>query len=430
MSISIKKINSFRIIRPLLYKFTTSFTTREFISHVIIDMESTDEKGNCIKSLGEATTHSEPYYNGEFDLTVLSYYKRLFKKILSKKTFESPEDFQNYISEIKYNKQNRFAIAAIDIAINDAFAQIENLPLCKYLNDHYKYSDIEPLYEINVGVSRGMKNTPEELASSVDEFIKNGSKKIKLKIAPNKDVSFINAVLKKINFDKNIYLSADANSSYNEFDTSHVSIVHQIARLVNLLEQPFSFDDIWNHALLVKYLIENNIECKLCLDESIRSLKDILNLISQIEKATNKNIQSIAKYIAINIKVSRVGGLTEAMNIANYCKVNNISIMPGGMHEFDIGQAAVVAFSSLDDSFYPGDTEGSETYYNGSFTIKDGLQFDGLKTNTNRKLTVPRGAGLGIGSINYKLLKEVKKDVYIVKNDMWNEDLLKKALEE
>src|SRR3989344_1504082 len=75
-------VNYFRLLRPLANPFVTSFAKREFISHVIVICQWKTKNAKTIVSYGEATTHSEPYFNGEFDLTSIAYLGRAIPNLL------------------------------------------------------------------------------------------------------------------------------------------------------------------------------------------------------------------------------------------------------------------------------------------------------------------------------------------------------------
>src|SRR5699024_12131750 len=83
-----------------------------------------------------------------------------------------------------------------------------------------------------------------------------------------------------------------------------------------MIKQPLASDDIIDHAQLQK-----QIETPICLDESIHSLEDA-------RKAVELGSTKI-----INIKIGRVGGLTEAKKIHDYCTENDIPVWCGGMLE-------------------------------------------------------------------------------------------------
>src|SRR5690625_6540661 len=70
-----------------------------------------------------------------------------------------------------------------------------------------------------------------------------------------------------------------------------------------MIEQPLGHDDIIDHATLQK-----NIHTSICLDESIHSFDDVRHAIQ------------LGSCRVINIKIGRVGGLTEAKRIHDYCR--------------------------------------------------------------------------------------------------------------
>ncbi|MCK9912230.1 o-succinylbenzoate synthase, partial [Microbacteriaceae bacterium K1510] len=65
----------------------------------------------------------------------------------------------------------------------------------------------------------------------------------------------------------------------------------------------------------------------------------------------------------INIKIGRVGGLSEAKRIHDLCQEKGIPVWCGGMLESGIGRAHNVAITSLPNFKLPGDTAGSSRYW-------------------------------------------------------------------
>ena len=72
---------------------------------------------------------------------------------------------------------------------------------------------------------------------------------------------------------------------------------------------------------------------------------------------------SIEALRVLNIKVSRMGGLTAARAAHDRAQQAGIPVWCGGMHEFGIGRAANVALSSLPGFTLPSDVSASEKYY-------------------------------------------------------------------
>ena len=65
----------------------------------------------------------------------------------------------------------------------------------------------------------------------------------------------------------------------------------------------------------------------------------------------------------LNIKVSRMGGLTAARRAHDVARDAGVPVWCGGMHEFGVGRAANVALSSLPGFTLPSDVSGSDKYY-------------------------------------------------------------------
>lgn len=406
----------FRIIRPLPFRFRTSFGIREYISHVMVRMEWITETGQTIRSFGESTTHSEPYFNGEFDLTALAYIGRIGNLLVKKREYAAPEDLHHLLETLSLNKNNRFAIAALDIAYHDAFAKAAGLPMTEYLIRHYAYPCTAPLKEIVSGISWGIKESPEKLAQKVRESVHRGVSKIKLKIRPGQDLEVIRAA-KSVLEGHDIRLSVDANSSYDPDNPEHRRILKDIGTLVEVIEQPFFYNDLWHHAGFQAELLSEGIGVTVCLDESILQLRSVTDWTEQLSLITGRSLSDIAKSMMVNMKLSRVGGLGPAMEIAKYCKSAGIRIMPGAMHEFTIGQAALVDFAAIDEAFYPGDIQGEEIYYTVPITRLDGEPHRLLSTNAHGKVAVPSGTGLGVGDIDFSILDRVAPNTYLVRDD-------------
>src|SRR5699024_5657539 len=204
-----------------------------------------------------------------------------------------------------------------ETAVWDLYAKRQNEPLATSLGGIKN--------QIDVGVSIGIKDTIEDLLHEIRENVEAGYKRIKLKIKPGKDVD----VLKKVREEfPDIPIMADANSAYTLDDLEHLKQLDNLDLM--MIEQPLAYDDIVDHATL-----QANIKTPICLDESIHSLED-----------TRKAIQ-LGSCEIINIKIGRVGGLTESKKIHDYCLEHDIDVWCGGMFEAGVGRAHNIALTTL-----------------------------------------------------------------------------------
>jgi O-succinylbenzoate synthase len=138
-----------------------------------------------------------------------------------------------------------------------------------------------------------------------------------------------------------------------------------------MIEQPLASDDIIDHAQLQKEL-----KTPICLDESIHSLEDARKAI---ELGSTK---------IINIKIGRVGGLTEAKKIHDYCEEKGVPVWCGGMLESGIGRSHNIALTTLSNFILPGDTAGSNRYWEKDIIRPEVVATDGY-------IDVPQTPGIG-----------------------------------
>ena len=136
----------------------------------------------------------------------------------------------------------------------------------------------------------------------------------------------------------------DANSAYSLADLDRLKALDEFDLL--MIEQPLAWNDILDHVQLQKVL-----RTPICLDESILDGED-----------ARKAIEAGACRI-INIKLGRVGGYTEALQVHDVCRDRNIPVWCGGMLETGIGRAHNVALSTLANFRLPGDVSASKRYF-------------------------------------------------------------------
>lgn len=322
----INKIVLRRMKLDLVSPFQTSFgvqTDREFM---IVELHGENHIG-----YGECVASARPLYSEETVGTVeLILEDILIPALLNKKDIKHPDE----LSELfKPFRRNNMAKAALEGAYWDLYAKENNVPL------HVALGGTKS--EIEVGVSIGIQESKEELLKVVEGFVEEGYKRIKLKIKPGNDMAILKAVREKF---PHIKMMADANSAYTLDDIELFKEMEELDLM--MIEQPLAHDDIIDHSKL-----QPKVETPICLDESIHSLEDA-------EKAIGLGSCKI-----INIKIGRVGGLTEAKRIHDYCQSQGIPVWCGGMLESGIGRAHNIAISSLPNFILPGDTAASSRYW-------------------------------------------------------------------
>ena len=196
--------------------------------------------------------------------------------------------------------------------------------------------------EIDSGVSLGIEREVEQLFGLIDQYLAEGYRRIKLKIAPGHDVDVVRRVRERY---PEIPLQVDANSAYTLGDLDTV----QAARRVRPPADRAAARPRRHH------------RPRPAPGRAARR-RSAWTRASTRPRTPGRRIE-IGACRVINIKVSRVGGLARSEAGARRLPVAGVPVWCGGMHEFGIGRAANVAIASLPGFTLPGDVSGSDKYY-------------------------------------------------------------------
>jgi o-succinylbenzoate synthase len=195
---------------------------------------------------------------------------------------------------------------------------------------------------IEIGISLGIQADPAALVVRAERALRDGYRKLKLKIEPGADVAFVRAVREALG--PEAPLMADANNAYTLADTDRLRQLDELGLL--MIEQPLAWDDLERHARLQRLL-----RTPLCLDESITSLERAEDMVT------------LGSGRIINIKPGRVGGFGPSLAIHDFCAARGIPVWCGGMLESGVGRAYNVALASLPNFTLPGDISPSARYW-------------------------------------------------------------------
>jgi o-succinylbenzoate synthase len=345
-SVTLRKLNM-----RLKVPFEASFGTTYNRPILLVELQA-----DGLTGWAEVTSTEGPFYNSEsVDISWLVIRDFLVPQILGT-CISSASAIPGIFSAVRGHEMAR---AGIENALWDIESQQRGVPLSTLLGGTQN--------EIACGVSLGLQETPEKLLELVATEIAAGYQRIKLKIKPKKDLSFISAVRDAF---PAIRLSVDANSAYTLEDTALLRSFDQFNLL--MMEQPLWWDDIYSHAKLQK-----QIRTPICLDESIHHLRDA------------QTAAELGACRIMNVKLGRVGGHSSAREIQAYCLSRNIAVWCGGMLECGIGRAHNIAVSSLPGYTLPGDVSASQRYW-----VEDIIEPE-VTVSANGTIQVPQSPGLG-----------------------------------
>ena len=347
-----------RLKAPFETSFGVTQDRRILLVEVIMD---------GLSGWGEVTTIESPSYNSETTDTAWHIISDFIAPQLIGKSLSKASDAAALLSAIR---GHQMAKAAVENALWDAESQLKQIPLSKLLGG--------TLNEIACGVSLGIRESPQALVTKVEEELRSGYQRIKLKIKPGKDLDFVAAVRREF---PDIRLSVDANSAYELKDTNHLKELDQFNLL--MMEQPLQWDDIYSHAKL-----QSQIRTAICLDECI-------NNAAHAEAAIEMGACRI-----INIKLGRVGGYSKARQVHDLCQQHSVPVWCGGMLESGVGRAHNIAMSTLPNFTLPGDVSASQRYW------KEDIIEPEVEVSSRGTILLPTSPGLGY-SVKRKLVEQL-----------------------
>jgi O-succinylbenzoate synthase len=322
------KVEAFRVRLPLVHEFETSSHRKAWLEHILVRLEDADGAVGW----GEIASPSDPYYSSETVDTCWLLLTRYLAPAILAHRWTHPDEAGRAWERIR---GHHFAKAGVEIACWDLACRRAGMSLARALGGSRATAP--------AGVSLGIEPTIDDLLAQVERHVTSGYRRVKLKIAPGWDTEPVRVVRDTY---PDLALQVDANGAYTE-DPDHLRALRALdAYGLLLIEQPFAPGALSAHARL-----QAQLETPLCLDESVDDL-------DQLDTAITLRAARI-----LNIKVSRMGGLSTARQAHDRALEAGWQVWCGGMHEFGVGRAANVALASLAGFSLPSDVSGSDKYY-------------------------------------------------------------------
>ena len=340
-----------RVRLPLIHQFRTSSHAKRELEHILVGLTAADGTAGW----GEIASPSGPFYSAETVASCWAVARDHLAPIVLRTGWEQPAELAAATAKVR---GNHFARAGFDMAAWALWSTARRVPLARALGGTRD--------QVEAGVSLGIEPTVDDLLVQVGQRVAEGYRRIKLKVAPGWDVEPVRAVRAAY---PDVPLHVDANGAYTE---EHLPVLRRLDRLgLLMIEQPYA-----PRALVASAELQQRLDTPVCLDESVEELDD---LVTALRLGAGR---------VLNIKVSRMGGLTAAVRAHDLAREHGVPVWCGGMHEFGIGRAANVALSALPGFTLPSDVSGSDKYYARDVTTRPIVSSAGL-------VTVPAGPGLG-----------------------------------
>ena len=346
---------------PLVVAFETSGWREEEKDCILIEMKSDSQVG-----YGECAVSPSPWYGPETITSAWHVMENYLIPSVLGREFDSPTQL---LDSLKSVRGNNMAKAGFEMAFYDLKARDEGKSMSTMLGGVKS--------KIQSGVSVGIQNGSKQLVNVISKYLDQGYRRIKLKIKPGNDQEQITVVRDHF---RDISLMADANGAYEK--TEFQSLIELDKYHLLMLEQPFAWDDLIDHANL-----QRAIETPICLDESIDGTNEL------------KTALALRSCRIVNIKPARVGGLTLSKAMQETCLSQNIPVWCGGLLETGVGRAHNVAIASLAGFVLPNDISASNRYFEHDIVRPE------FKLNPDGTISVQTGKGIGV-DIDHDRLEE------------------------
>jgi L-alanine-DL-glutamate epimerase-like enolase superfamily enzyme len=250
--------------------------------------------------------------------------------------------------------------SAIDMACWDILGKASGQSVATLLGGHYG-----PDFALYRAISQ---DTPENMAANVAGYRAEGYTKFQLKVGGNPDVDIerIRAVAKEMQ--RGDVLIADANTGWRQHEA--VRIAHAVRDVDVYIEQPcLSYEEC--------LAVRRHTDRPFVLDEVIDDLSAVLRGVS--DQAMD----------VINLKISKVGGLTKARQIRDLCVSLGIAMTIEDTWGGDIITAAIahLAHSTPPDFLF------TATDFNSYVTVSNA---EGAPQRNHGRLAASRQPGLGV----------------------------------
>ena len=290
---------------------------------------------------GESPPFELPFYSEETLSSARDLLERVLLPRVVGREFERPEDLDAALRP--GIRGNRFARAGLETAAWDLAANERGTGLAALVAERVGTA---PAGAIACGVALGIPEDRrvETLARWIGDALEEGYRRVKIKVAPGWDDAPVRAARGAL-AGTEIPLTVDANGAYAW--PEHETNLRRLDEAELLyIEQPLAPDELLGHVRLGRLL-----GTPICLDETLH------------DASWARQVVELEGPKVWNLKVHRVGGLTEAIAVYREAIGYGAALWAGTVPESGIGSQADLAVAALPGFVYPSDLEPSTRWY-------------------------------------------------------------------
>ena len=334
-----------RLVRAELHELTLPL-----VEPFVISGGAIEERRSLIVALHDDAGHvgygeSPPFHLPFYSEETLPGARDMIERVLLPRVvgheFASPEAVDVVLRDNV--RGNWFARAGVETAAWDLEAHARATGLAALLGERL---GISPAGAVDCGVALGIPpdRRPEVLTDWVSDAVRRGYRRVKIKVAPGWDAAAVAAARAGM-VGTSLPLTVDANGAY-EWPRDETALRGLDDAGLLYIEQPLAPDELVGHARLAQTL-----RTPICLDETLRDAR------------AARQIVALDGPKVWNIKVHRVGGLSEVCRIYRVAEESGAKLWAGTMPESGIGSQAALAAAALPLFVYPSDLEPSSRWF-------------------------------------------------------------------
>lgn len=369
--IDVKKVVLHRVRLPFSKPFKTPKETLTYRELVIVEV--VDKKGRV--GLGECTAFDTDWYLPEVLADDLAFMREVLAPRVIAGTYLHPREVAADLMAVEGAEHFPMAVSAIEMACWDLYGKVAEQPLWALLGEEFdRLTRVAAFCEeetpdggpaaspvrrtrprqVYSGAVVGL-GTPAQTVAEVRDCVRQGYRRVKLKVAPGKGLPAVRAVRRAF---PNLLITLDANQS---FSLHHMAELRAYDSLdIGWIEEPLNLPaaGVSRHenALARLASFQHTLAMPICVDESFVNAEEASRIFSYPELR------------CAMVKIGKFGGIQRALEFVHRALSEGREVCMSGMYDTGISRFAHAAFQTLPGVVIPGDLGATDRYFDADLT--------------------------------------------------------------